>query len=100
MGAAAHRKSYGSVVSVHWQPHLNQIALGTTEGTRVLYDPKMSQKGACLCVGKHKRAADYDVAVNPGMIHNPHALPMYKLDPGGHTELSPSPSPSPSLSCS
>jgi WD repeat-containing protein 70 len=73
----------GSVVSMNWQPHLNQIVLGTTEGTRVLYSPSLSQKGACLCVGKHKRAADFDSTITAGVIHNPHALPMYKMDQGG-----------------
>jgi len=72
----------GSVVTMNWSEHLNQLIVGTSDGTRVLYSPKQSQKGAMLCVGKHARKSDFDVTVNPGIIVNPHALPMYKLDKG------------------
>ena len=35
----------GSVTSMLWSEHTNQIAVGGSDGTRVLYSPKTSKKG-------------------------------------------------------
>merc|ERR1719453_2917137 len=68
----------GSVTSFIWNDHTNQIIVGGTDGTRALYNPTMSQKGALLCIGKHKREKDGDVTLAEHQIYNPHALPMYR----------------------
>jgi len=72
----------GSVTSMLWSEHTNQIAVGGSDGTRVLYSPKTSKKGAMLCVGKHARKQDFDVSLGNQIIVNPHALPMYRQDTG------------------
>ena len=58
----------------------------TTAGTvKVLYDPRVSQKGALLTASKAPRR-ERDVAdcvdhMAVGEIVNPHALPMYRVEP-------------------
>jgi len=50
-----------SAVRVLWHRDLNQIFVGCSDATvRVLYDPKLSQRGILLCVGREprKKASD------------------------------------------
>ena len=58
----------------------------TTIGTvKVLYDPRLSQKGALLTASKAPRRerdpADFVDHLAVGEIVNPHALPMYRVEP-------------------
>lgn len=50
-------------------------------GTHILYDPSISQRGALVCVGRapRKKSVD-DFEVQP-VIHNPHALPLFRDQP-------------------
>lgn len=76
-------KAGSSVISVKWQPKTNQIFCSMSSGlTTVLYDPRMSVKGAVITAGRApKRVKDpTDFAVTPE-IYNPHALKMYKKNP-------------------
>jgi len=72
----------GGVTAIKWNEHLNQLIVGGSDGTHVLYSPNASQKGAMLCVGKHVRPKEHDVTVGQAIIWNPHALPMYRADTG------------------
>lgn len=64
------------------------IIITRSVGTvKVLYDPRLSQKGALLTASKAPRR-ERDVAVDRiddhiivGEIVNPHALPMYRVEP-------------------
>ncbi|CAD7699667.1 unnamed protein product [Ostreobium quekettii] len=71
-----------SVVPVLWHPKLNQILVGmggrSTGQTSILYNPDFSERGALLCVGQApRRRVGFDFEA-PVIIHNPHALPMYR----------------------
>lgn len=71
--------SKGSVTSVLWQPVLNQIFVGSTDGTiTILYDPEKSNKGALLCISKKPREAQPDDIQYMPEIRTPHALPSFK----------------------
>ena len=50
-------------------------------GTHVLYDPAFSKRGAVACVGRAPRSASVDDYQVQPVIHNPHALPMYRDQP-------------------
>jgi hypothetical protein len=51
-------------------------------GCRVLYDPTYSQLGALKCVGRAPRKpSPFDVSL-PLIIKTPHALPMFREEPG------------------
>ncbi len=46
----------GGVIRSSWHPKLNQIIVGSSNGTlKVYYDPERSERGAKLCVVKHRR---------------------------------------------
>ncbi|KAL9261513.1 WD repeat-containing protein [Drosera capensis] len=74
-----------TVVQCSWHPKLNQVfaTVGDkSQGeTRVLYDPTLSERGALVCVARapRKKSVD-DFEVNP-VIHNPHALPLFRDQP-------------------
>lgn len=74
-----------SVVQCNWHPKLNQIFATTGDkhqgGTHTLYDPTLSERGALVCVSRapRKKSVD-DYQVKP-MIHNPHALPLFRDQP-------------------
>lgn len=55
-------------------------------GTHVLYDPTLSERGALVCVARapRKKSVD-DFAANP-VIHNPHALPLFRDQPSRKRE--------------
>lgn len=64
------------------------VASFTTQGdkrtgcTRVLYDTTFSERGALLAVSRAPRVANpFDVGL-PLVIKTPHALPMYREEPG------------------
>lgn len=80
----------GSCIAVLWHPKINQIITGSgdrSEGVvRVLYDPRSSNRGALLSVGRRPRAettADFVADLAP-RIYNPNALPLYReaMPPG------------------
>lgn len=50
-------------------------------GTHILYDPTLSERGALVCVARapRKKSVD-DFEVHP-VIHNPHALPLFRDQP-------------------
>lgn len=50
-------------------------------GAHVLYDPTLSERGALVCVARapRKKSVD-DFEINP-VIHNPHALPLFRDQP-------------------
>ncbi|XP_047093035.1 WD repeat-containing protein 70-like [Lolium rigidum] len=74
-----------SVIRSLWHPRINQVfaTVGDKKegGTHILYDPSVSQRGALVCVGRapRKKSVD-DYEVQP-LIHNPHALPLFRDQP-------------------
>ncbi|KAG0452726.1 hypothetical protein HPP92_025390 [Vanilla planifolia] len=74
-----------SVVRCAWHSKINQIfaTLGDKkEGeTHILYDPSISKRGALVCAARapRKKSVD-DYEVQP-VIHNPHALPLFRDQP-------------------
>ncbi|KAG9447735.1 hypothetical protein H6P81_013863 [Aristolochia fimbriata] len=74
-----------SVVQCAWHPKLNQVfaTVGDKKqgGTHILYDPTLSERGALVCVARapRKKSVD-DFEVKP-VIHNPHALPLFRDQP-------------------
>eukprot|EP00271_Cylindrocystis_brebissonii_P004926 TRINITY_DN16869_c0_g1_i2.p1 TRINITY_DN16869_c0_g1~~TRINITY_DN16869_c0_g1_i2.p1 ORF type:complete len:815 (-),score=192.18 TRINITY_DN16869_c0_g1_i2:440-2884(-) len=77
-----------SVVKVLWHPRLNQIFATSGDkkegATHILYDPALSERGALSCVARaprKARAEDISIGVAPPVIHNPHALPLFREQP-------------------
>ncbi|TYI20442.1 hypothetical protein ES332_A07G238200v1 [Gossypium tomentosum] len=74
-----------SVVQCAWHPRLNQIFATSGDksqgGTHVLYDPTLSEKGALVCVARSPRKKSVDDFEAPLVIHNPHALPLFRDQP-------------------
>ncbi|CAM8891298.1 unnamed protein product [Rhodiola kirilowii] len=74
-----------SVVQCAWHPKLNQIFATTGDksqgGTHVLYDPSLSERGALVCVARAPRKKSVDDFEAQPVIHNPHALPMFRDQP-------------------
>ncbi|KAG2537678.1 WD repeat-containing protein 70-like [Panicum virgatum] len=74
-----------SVIRCLWHPRINQVfaTVGDKKegGSHILYDPSISQRGALVCVGRapRKKSVD-DFEVQP-VIHNPHALPLFRDQP-------------------
>ncbi|OAY64622.1 WD repeat-containing protein 70 [Ananas comosus] len=74
-----------SVIRCAWHPKINQVFATVGDkregGTHILYDPSISQRGALVCVGRapRKKSVD-DFEVQP-IIHNPHALPLFRDQP-------------------
>ncbi|KAJ4728349.1 Transducin/WD40 repeat-like superfamily protein [Melia azedarach] len=74
-----------SVVQCAWHPKLNQVFTTSGDksqgGTHILYDPTLSERGALVCVARapRKKSVD-DFEVHP-VIHNPHALPLFRDQP-------------------
>lgn len=50
-------------------------------GTHILYDPSISQRGALVCVGRAPRRKSIDDYEVQPVIHNPHALPLFRDQP-------------------
>ncbi|WJX79109.1 hypothetical protein P8452_62260 [Trifolium repens] len=74
-----------SVVQCSWHPKLNQIFATVGDksqgGTHILYDPTISERGALVCVARAPRKQSIDdFEANP-VIHNPHALPLFRDQP-------------------
>ncbi|KAF5459434.1 hypothetical protein F2P56_023380, partial [Juglans regia] len=74
-----------SVVQCTWHPKLNQIFATSGNksqgGTHVLYDPTLSERGALVCVARAPRKKSVDDFVAKPVIHNPHALPLFRDQP-------------------
>lgn len=74
-----------SVVQCAWHPRLNQIFATSGDksqgGTHVLYDPTLSERGALVCVARAPRKKSVDDFELKPVIHNPHALPMFRDQP-------------------
>ncbi|OMO98699.1 hypothetical protein CCACVL1_04101 [Corchorus capsularis] len=74
-----------SVVQCAWHPRLNQIFATAGDksqgGTHVLYDPTLSERGALVCVARAPRKKSVDDFEAPPVIHNPHALPLFRDQP-------------------
>ncbi|KAI8819599.1 WD40-repeat-containing domain protein [Fimicolochytrium jonesii] len=73
-----------SVVRVAWHPKINQIVLGTGDGSvQVMYDPVLSLAGIKAALGKvPKKRGEFAVFADDAHrpIINPHALAMYRDD--------------------
>eukprot|EP00879_Flechtneria_rotunda_P007172 GHRR01007527.1.p1 GENE.GHRR01007527.1~~GHRR01007527.1.p1 ORF type:complete len:743 (+),score=231.29 GHRR01007527.1:361-2589(+) len=74
------------VAALRWHGRLNQIFVGVGDKrsgtTRVLYDTTFSERGALAAVGRAPRRANpFDVGL-PMIIKTPHALPMFREEPG------------------
>lgn len=50
-------------------------------GTHVLYDPTLSERGALVCVSRAPRKKSVDDYEAKLVIHNPHALPLFRDQP-------------------
>lgn len=50
-------------------------------GTHILYDPSLSERGALVCVARAPRKKSVDDFEAQPVIHNPHALPMFRDQP-------------------
>ncbi|KAJ8747191.1 hypothetical protein K2173_010024 [Erythroxylum novogranatense] len=74
-----------SVVQCAWHPKLNQIFATVGDksqgGTHILYDPTMSERGALVCVARAPRKKSLDDFEIQPVIHNPHALPLFRDQP-------------------
>ncbi|XP_065875303.1 uncharacterized protein [Euphorbia lathyris] len=74
-----------SVVQCLWHPKLNQIFATSGDrsqgGTHVLYDPTLSERGALVCVARAPRKKSLDDFEVQPVIHNPHALPLFRDQP-------------------
>ncbi|KAG8389140.1 hypothetical protein BUALT_Bualt02G0198200 [Buddleja alternifolia] len=74
-----------SVVQCAWHPRLNQIFATAGDkregGTHVLYDPTISERGALVCVARAPRKQSVDDFQAEPVIHNPHALPLFRDQP-------------------
>ncbi|KAI5315662.1 hypothetical protein L3X38_044838 [Prunus dulcis] len=79
-----------SVVQCAWHPKLNQIFATAGDksqgGTHVLYDPTLSEKGALVCVARAPRKKSIDDFEAKPVIHNPHALPLFRDQPSRKRE--------------
>ncbi|RWS23763.1 WD repeat-containing protein 70-like protein [Leptotrombidium deliense] len=68
-----------SVLRSLWHPKLNQILVGSGNGcVKVYYDPKLSERGAKLCVVKNKRKYRESYEIGAPQIIAPHSLPLFK----------------------
>ncbi|XP_076894818.1 uncharacterized protein LOC143547222 [Bidens hawaiensis] len=74
-----------SVVQCSWHPKLNQIFATVGDkhqgGTHILYDPTLSTRGALVCVARAPRKKSIDDFQAEPVIHNPHALPLFRDQP-------------------
>lgn len=74
-----------SVVQCTWHPKLNQILASVGDknqgGTHILYDPTLSERGALVCVARAPRKKSVDDYEAKPVIHNPHALPLFRDQP-------------------
>ncbi|KAJ3690051.1 hypothetical protein LUZ61_019215 [Rhynchospora tenuis] len=74
-----------SVIRCLWHPRINQVfaTVGDKKegGTHILYDPSISQRGALVCVGRAPRRKSVDDYEVQPVIHNPHALPLFRDQP-------------------
>ncbi|CAH9075441.1 unnamed protein product [Cuscuta epithymum] len=77
--------STSSVVQCAWHPRLNQVFATAGDkregGTHVLYDPTLSERGALVCVARAPRKKSVDDFQAQPVIHNPHALPLFRDQP-------------------
>lgn len=74
-----------SVVQCAWHPRLNQVFATAGDkhegGTHILYDPTISERGALVCVARAPRKKSVDDFQIEPVIHNPHALPLFRDQP-------------------
>ncbi|KAI5680035.1 hypothetical protein M9H77_01262 [Catharanthus roseus] len=74
-----------SVVQCAWHPRLNQVFATAGDkhegGTHILYDPTLSERGALVCVARAPRKKSVDDFQLQPVIHNPHALPLFRDQP-------------------
>lgn len=74
-----------SVVQCAWHPRLNQVFATVGDkregGTHILYDPTLSERGALVCVARAPRKKSVDDFQAQPVIHNPHALPLFRDQP-------------------
>ncbi|OWM90258.1 hypothetical protein CDL15_Pgr006579 [Punica granatum] len=74
-----------SVVQCAWHPRINQVFATAGDksqgGTHILYDPTLSERGALVCAGRAPRRKSVDDFEVKPVIHNPHALPLFRDQP-------------------
>ncbi|KZV21510.1 WD repeat-containing protein 70 [Dorcoceras hygrometricum] len=77
--------STSSVVQCAWHPRLNQILATVGHkhegGTHILYNPDISERGALVCAARAPRKQSVDDFHAQPVIHNPHALPLFRDNP-------------------
>ncbi|KAH7718760.1 Protein kinase domain containing protein [Aphelenchoides avenae] len=68
-----------SCIRISWQPKINQILVGLSDGTcKIYYDPAHSQRGAIICAGRPVRRARQQEVVREEMILSPLTLEMFQ----------------------
>ncbi|PKA56537.1 Protein Mut11 [Apostasia shenzhenica] len=79
------RRKLELVSRVGISPHHSVVFATTGDkkmgGTHILYDPSISQRGALVCVARAPRKKSFDDFEAQPIIHNPHALPLFRDQP-------------------
>ncbi|XP_054162669.1 WD repeat-containing protein 70-like [Oppia nitens] len=71
----------GAVIRSAWHPKLNQLVVGSSNGSiKVYYDTNRSERGAKLCVVKHRRKYKESFENIDQQIIAPHSLPLFKTE--------------------
>ncbi|VDN38038.1 unnamed protein product [Gongylonema pulchrum] len=68
-----------SCIRIDWQPKINQILVGLSDGTvKLYYDPMNSSRGALLCVTRPLRRARQQEVVREELVLSPLTLEMFQ----------------------
>ncbi|KAM3727257.1 Gastrulation defective protein [Dirofilaria immitis] len=68
-----------SCIRISWQPKINQILVGLSDGSlRLYYDPVNSLRGALLCVSRPLRRARQQEVIREELVLSPLTLEMFQ----------------------
>uniref|UniRef100_A0A8R1XSA5 WD_REPEATS_REGION domain-containing protein n=1 Tax=Onchocerca volvulus TaxID=6282 RepID=A0A8R1XSA5_ONCVO len=68
-----------SCIRISWQPKINQILVGLSDGSlRLYYDPITSLRGALLCVSRPLRRARQQEVIREELVLSPLTLEMFQ----------------------
>uniref|UniRef100_A0AAF5PLI8 WD_REPEATS_REGION domain-containing protein n=1 Tax=Wuchereria bancrofti TaxID=6293 RepID=A0AAF5PLI8_WUCBA len=68
-----------SCIRISWQPKINQILVGLSDGSlRLYYDPISSLRGALLCVSRPLRRARQQEVIREELVLSPLTLEMFQ----------------------